>query len=157
MVFLEDSYSLLLIVHTLICFILVGSMSHQLGCVIGYTKGKFGRRKVEKRHLKISFVAYAIIYLTGALIYPAFKVYVRGAYLDVEMPWATGLFEVKEHWGAIGLALYAVCYYMRNAFDPEQERAKLFLYVPLCVFINIIVWYKIIAGIWLTILKGSWS
>ena len=155
MIFLEEAYIFLLILHTLMCFILVGSMSHNLLCLVGYVKGKFGRQKAELKYLKITLIAYAITYLFGALIYPAFRVYIRGGIFDTQMPWATGLFEVKEHWGAVALAILAACYYIRRNFDPQQERAKLFLYIPLCVIVNIVVWYKIVVGIWLTALKGT--
>jgi len=37
-----------------------------------------------------------------------------------------------------------------------EEREKLWLYVPLCFLLNVILWYKVIVGILLTILKGSW-
>ena len=108
MVFLENFYGLLLLAHLFATFVLVGSMTHNLLIVIGYVRGKFGRQKLELLYVKVSFWAYIIAYVLGVLIYPAFGVYIRGAYFDPQIPWATGLFEVKEHWGALGLALLIV-------------------------------------------------
>lgn len=156
MVFLENYYSLLLLVHLFVTFILVGSMTHNLLCVVDYLRGKFGRQKLEQLYVKVSLWAYTIVYVIGALIYPTYRIYVRHHYFDPELPWATGLFEVKEHWGALGLAMFFVYYFLRKSFQPAEEKDKLFFYVPLCLILNIILWYKIVVGCYLTLLKGSW-
>lgn len=155
MVFLENLYEVLLLAHLFATFVLVGSMTHNLLCVIKYLGGKFGSVKREWFYVRISFWTYIICYVFGVLIYPAFRVYIREDF-DTNMRWATGLFEVKEHWGAIGLGLFFVYYFLRKNFHPEQERDKLFFYVPLCFMLNIILWYKVIAGCYVSLLKGSW-
>ena len=109
-VFLENLYEFLLMVHLFATFVLIGGMTHNLLCVVKYVRGKFGRQKLEWLYLKVSLWSYVITYVFGALVYPAFRVYIRGGEtgFDKMIPWATGLFEVKEHWGAIGLALMFV-------------------------------------------------
>lgn len=156
MVFLEDWYVPLLVAHLLVTFVLVGSMTHNLLCVIGYLRGKFHKEKLELFYAGVSLWAYAAVYLLGSLIYPAFRVRIRHDYLDPNLPWATGVFEVKEHWGALGLALFFAYYLLRRSFKPSEEKEKLYLYVPLCLLLNAIVWYKVVIGCWLTSLKGSW-
>ena len=155
MVFLENYYEILLLVHLFVTFLLVGSMTHNLLVVFGYLRGKFGRQKLELRYAKWSLWSYTFVYVVGALIYPAFRVYIRGEFFDPQFPWATGLFEVKEHWGAMGLAMFFVYYYLRKSFKPSEEKQKLFLYVPLCLLLNIILWYKTIVGCYLSLMKGS--
>ena len=156
MVFLENYYEILLLVHLFATFVLVGSMTHNLFIVVGYLRGKFGRQKLEQRYVKVSLWAYTTVYVFGALIYPAFGVYIRNPYFEPQFPWATGLFEVKEHWGAVGLAMIFVYYFLRKNFQPAEEKDKLFLYVPLCLILNVILWYKVIVGCYLTVLKGAW-
>jgi len=156
MVFLENYYKVLLLVHLLVTFLLVGSMTHNFFVVIGYVRGKFGRQKLELRYVKYAFWSYIIVYVFGILIYPAFGVYIRNPYFDPQFPWATGLFEVKEHWGAVGLAMFFVYYILRKNFQPAEEKNKLFLYVPLCLILNIIIWFKVIVGCYLTVMKGAW-
>ncbi len=156
MVFLEDWYVPLLVVHLFVTFVLIGSITHNLLCVKDYVRGKFGRERLEWLYLRVSFWSYVVVYILGALIYPAFRVYIRRDYFDPNLPWATGVFEVKEHWGAIGLALFLAYYLLRRSFRPSDETEKLFLYVPLCLLLNAIVWYKVVIGCWLTCLKGSW-
>ena len=155
MVFLENYYEVLLLVHLFATFVLVGSMTHNLFIVVGYLRGKYGRQKLELYYVKVSLWAYTIVYVIGALIYPAFRVHLRSDYFDL-LRWPTGLFEVKEHWGAVGLAMFFVYYFLRKSFKPTEEKDKLFLYVPLCLLLNIILWYKIIIGCYLTLMKGSW-
>jgi amino acid transporter len=157
MVFLENFYHPLLLAHLFVTFVLAGSMTHSLFIVVGYLRGKFGRQKLEEYYVKVALWAYMIVYIIGALIYPAYRIYVRQNYFDKELLWATGLFEVKEHWGAVGLAMFVAYYFLRKSFQPAQEKDKLFLYVPLCLLLNVIVWYKIIVGCYLSLLKGSWS
>ena len=156
MVFLESFYEILLLAHLFATFVLVGSMTHNLLCVISYLRDRFGRQKLELLYNKVSFWAYIFVYVSGTLIYPAFRVYIRGDYFDPQIPWATGLFEVKEHWGAIGLALFCVYYFLRKHFQPEKEKEKLYLYVPLCFLLNLILWYKVVVGCYLSLLKGTW-
>jgi len=154
-VFLENYYEILLLVHLFATFVLVGSMTHNLLIVVGYVRGKFGRQKLEWLYVRVSLWAYVIVYVIGALIYPAFRIYIRHDFLDPQLPWATGLFEVKEHWGAVGLALLFVYYFLRKSFRPAEEKDKLFLYVALCLLLNIILWYKVIVSCYLTLLKGT--
>lgn len=155
MVFLEKFYEVLLLAHLFVTIVLVGSLTHNLLVVVKYVRGKFGRQKLELLYARVALWSYVIVYVLGALIYPAFRVYIRGQYFDPELPWATGLFEVKEHWGAVGLALFFVYYLLRKKMKPEQERDKLFFYAALCVLLNVIVWYKVVVGCYLSLLKGT--
>jgi len=154
-VILEGLYSAILMAHLLITFMLVGAMTHNLLIVVKYVRGRFGRKKLEWLYVRVMLWSYLLVYVSGALIYPAFRVHIRAGTFDPR-GWPTGLFEVKEHWGALGMALLVVYYLLRRNCDPEQERDKLWFYVPLCVIINLIVWYKVIAGCHLSNLKGSW-
>ena len=154
MVFLEKFYELLLLVHLFATFVLVGSMTHNLFVVVDYIRGRFNRQKLEWRYVRVSLWTYVIVYVIGALIYPAFRARIRPDYFD-PLEWPTGLFEVKEHWGAVGLAMFFVYYFLRKSFQPNSEKEKLFLYVPLCLLLNVIVWYKVVVGCYLSLLKGT--
>jgi len=157
-VFLENYYELLILLHLFATFVLVGSMTHNLLIVLGYLGGKFNKRRLELFYAKVGLWTYTIVYIFGALVYPAFRVYIRGGDLgfDENLRWATGLFEIKEHWGALGLAFFFVYYLLRRTFDPQAEKEKLFFYVPLCILLNVILWYKTIVGCYLSLLKGTW-
>jgi hypothetical protein len=154
-VFLANYYNFLVVLHLLATIVLVGAMTHNLLIVLRYIGGKFGRKKLEYFYVKVSLWAYAVVYAFGALAYPAFRINRRAALLDKELPWATGLFEVKEHWGALGLAFLFVYYFLRRSFQPDEEKEKLFFYVPLCLLLNVILWYKVVVGCYLALLKGA--
>jgi len=154
MIFLEDFSKFLLFLHLVAAVVLMGCLAHNLLIVVGYWRGKFRKKNVEKRHVKMAFWAYLVTFLIGALVYPTFRVRVRAEYFDESVPWATGLFEVREHWSAIGLALFIAFYFLRGKFDPETEREKLFLYTALCYILNLIVWYCATVGYYLTTLKS---
>ncbi len=156
-VFLESLFPVLLLVHLGATFFMVGAMTHNLLCVVGYLKGRFGRRHLEKRYAGWFFWSYLAVYVIGAVVYPAYRVHIDAAYFRPSLPWATGLFEVKEHWAVIGLLMVAGYHYLRGNFDPKKDRGKLALYVPLCFLLNATVWYVLIAGCWATMLKGSWQ
>ncbi len=154
-IFLERFYIILLIFHMLVTIVLAGSMTHNFFVVIGYLRGKFNRNKLELKFLKVSVWCYSIVYILGTLIYPTFRIRVRHEYFDEQLPWATGLFEVKEHWAALGMAFIVALYFLRKSFNPAEDKQKLFLYVPLCFILNISLWYIVIVSCFLTILKGS--
>ena len=156
-VFLESLYPVLLLAHLGTTFFLVGAMVHNFWCVVGYTKGRFGRRKLEKRYVKWIFWSYVAAYGIGALVYPAYKAYISYPGFRLENPWAKGLFEAKEHWAVIGLLMAGGYFHLRRNFDPSKDREKLALYVPLCFLLNAVVWYVLVAGCWLVVMKGSWS
>lgn len=154
-VFLEDYYNLLVVAHLFVTFVLVGAMTHNLLIVLKYVRGRFGKKKLEQYYLKIALWAYIVVYALGGLAYPAFKINTRERLFDAQMPWATGLFEVKEHWGALGLAFLVVYYLLRKSFEPDEEKDKLSFYVPLCLLLNVILWYKVVVGCYLALLKGG--
>jgi len=91
-IFLERFYIVLLLAHLIAAGVLAGCMTHNLLIVWKYIRGKFGRKKRELYFVRVSLWSYVIVYLFGCLIYPAFRVYFRAAYFDVDLPWATGLF-----------------------------------------------------------------
>jgi hypothetical protein len=156
-VFLEEYYNLVVVFHLLVTIVLVGAMTHNLFIVLRYVRGKFVRKKLEYYYLKVSLWAYVIVYTLGALAYPAFKINTRERLFDEHIPWATGLFEVKEHWGALGLAFFVVYYLLRRSFEPDEEKEKLWFYVPLCLLLNVILWYKVVIGCYVALLKGGVS
>lgn len=155
MIFLETISKFLLFLHLMSTIVLIGSISLNLIIIIaGYWRGKFFKKNLEKLCVKISFWTYTIVCIFGALAYPTFRVRIRYEYLDKTLPWATGLFEVKEHWSTIGFALFMAYYFLRKEFDPETEREKLFFSTLLCCILFIIIWYSASIGYYLTTLKG---
>lgn len=96
MVFLENFYEILLLVHLFATFVLVGSMTHNLLIVIGYVRGKFGRQKLEWLYVRVSLWAYTIVYVIGVLIYPAYGARIPHPYFDPKLPEPPGCLKSRN-------------------------------------------------------------
>ena len=76
----------------------------------------------------------------GAIDYLPFRLFARAQYLDVHVPWATGLFEVKEHAAAIGLALLPAYWAVwRQPAETAARRA-------FTTFLTGVVWWNFLVG-----------
>jgi hypothetical protein len=155
-VFLERLFPVLILLHLGATVFMLGAMTHQAFCVAGYLKGRYGRRALERQYGVWFLRAYAVVYLIGMLAYPAYKVHIDAAHFRPNVPWATGLFEVKEHWAVLGLAMVLGMVWLRRHFDPKKDREKMALYAPLCFLTNAVVWYVVIASCLVAMVKGWW-
>ncbi|MFO0334701.1 MAG: hypothetical protein ACK53C_06640, partial [Pseudomonadota bacterium] len=87
----------------------------------------------------------------GAVIYPTYRVDVRIPLEEMQLAWAVGVFEVKEHFGGIGLAmlpLYAWCWDDRGA---PVDRLACAVLTWLLAFI---VWFTFVSGHVINNLRG---
>ncbi|MEM1093876.1 MAG: hypothetical protein AAGJ10_04675 [Bacteroidota bacterium] len=142
-----------LYLHFLAVIVLAGSQTHNLVLVWGYWRGRF-RIPLEKRYVPIAFWSYVAVVVFGMIVYPLFRVEVRAAYFDPSLPWATGLFEIKEHVVGVGLGLFAAYVGMSRTLNPKADRRGLVLYTVLAVLLYLISWYALTAGFYLTTLRS---
>ena len=138
----------LLLLHTTAAMVCLGAITHNLVMVVGYLRGKFRRTQLEKLYVTVSFIAFLCAYLLGGIgLYPAFRVEVRHAYFDSLLPWATGLFEIKEHWASLALALFIVYYLMRRRLEPGAGNPLTKVYAVLGILLTLIIWFSAIVGL----------
>jgi hypothetical protein len=124
----------LLIVHGLVAVALLGALTHQTLATWAPARARpgsfFGRfRTVPSAAFANAVVAlYAVSAILGAVVYLYFRVDVRPV-LEQAGHWQTlGLFDIKEHFAAIGLALlpaYWVCWQQPRADEPARARTAL--------------------------------
>lgn len=101
----------LLLVHGLSGMLLAGAITHQAialwwpGPPAESAWWRSLRAVHARRYVVAVIVLFAFTVGIGTLIYVPFRIHARLEFLDAHAPWATGLFEIKEHAGAIGLAL----------------------------------------------------
>ena len=147
MVVFEPIAKILLILHTISTIILVGAVTHNFFLMIGYFRGNISRIKLHNRYVRYGFASFIFTYLlTGALIYPTFRVRVRYDYLDKNLPWLTGLFEIKEHWMSMALAIF-ISYYLLNRFlDLREDKHLVKIYSILGIILSLVIWYATIAS-----------
>jgi len=140
----------LLIIHGLVAVALLGAITHQTLAAWAPTRAPRGSFFARFRGVPpASFtnaivILYVVAGLLGALLYLRFRVVVRP---DLERAghWpALGLFELKEHFAAIGLALlpaYWICWQKKYANESAQAPAA-----ALTLILAFIVWWSFLIG-----------
>ncbi len=98
MVVFEAFAGALLFVHLVTAVVALGSAVH-----LAVRLWRGAGSAVVRLHGTLTTAAFTACYLTGCLIYPTFRVRVRAELFDGTLPWATGLFEAKEHLATLGL------------------------------------------------------
>jgi hypothetical protein len=137
---------LLLLLHGLSAMLLLGAVTHQVLALWSPAQKEpadFWRalRAVHpERYTRSVVILYCLTVLFGAANYLRFRVLVRAAYLDAHVPWATGLFEVKEHAATIGLALLPA--YWIAWRDPTAGQAQ----KALTTILTVVVWWSFLVG-----------
>src|SRR5262245_60656283 len=137
---------LLLVVHGLSAVLLLGALTHQALAVWWPAERRTPRwwdalRAVHpERYVTAVNVLFVATLLLGAVGYAPFVALARARYLDAHVPWAVGLFQVKEHAVALGLALlpaYAAAW--RQSATAGERRA-------LTTLLTLFVWWSFIVG-----------
>jgi hypothetical protein len=148
----------LLIVHGLLAVALLGAITHQALSVLtsapAHTRWTFidRFRGVDATAYATPIVVlFVITVIGGALLYPQYRVDVRPALEDMQNNAANGVFEIKEHLGAIGLGLLPVYWlFWRKPAGPDTVAARRYLTWLLAFF----VWWNFIVGHVLNNIRG---
>src|SRR5712671_3572184 len=103
---------IILILHALISVALLGAITHQAFSVARRRPAAPSRNLVDRfravnsmaftNTIILLFAAGAVV---GALLYPRYRVDVRPTLEDLQLRAANGIFEIKEHFAAVGLGL----------------------------------------------------
>jgi hypothetical protein len=136
----------LLVLHSIGAMLLLGAISHQALAVWwgrrGAARGWWSALRAvhPERYGTAVVVLFAGTMLLGTLLYPTFRSVTR-IYLDAEAPWATGLFELKEHAAAVGLALLPA--YWQAWRDPTAGPAGR---RALTTLLALLAWWNFVVG-----------
>jgi hypothetical protein len=139
----------LLIIHGLVAVALLGAITHQALAAWAPKRARpgsfFGRfRAVPSASFANAIVVlYAVSTLLGGIVYLYFRVDIRPE-LERAGQWpALGLFDLKEHFISIGLALlpaYWVCWRQPRADEPARTR------VAVTSVVAFVVWWSFLIG-----------
>ena len=149
----------LLILHGLLAVALLGAITHQALSVLAIAPAANARWSFVNRFRGVDATAYAtpivvlfvITVIGGALLYPQYRVDVRPALEDMQNSAANGVFEIKEHLGAIGLGLLPKYWlFWQRPLAPERAVARRNLTWLLAAF----VWWNFIVGEVLNNIRG---
>ncbi len=143
----------LILVHSVCAILLVVASTRHALVAIDYGRGRY---KVHVGHVFAATVAalYVATMTLGALVYPTYRYYVRGLFLDRHAPWASNLFSIKENLATIGLPLALGAFVLSRVLDPERDRVMLPGYIGLVILQTAIVWFNLLAGLWVTMMRG---
>ena len=145
---------LLLLLHGLSAMLLLGAVTHQAVAVWLPASGPQSgwwhalRAVHPERYARAVVVLFAATALLGAINYIPFRLVARAQYLDAQVPWATGLFEVKEHATAIGLALLPG--YWAVWREPKETAARR----ALTTLLTAVAWWSLLVGHIVNNLRG---
>jgi hypothetical protein len=139
----------LLIVHSLMAVALLGAITHQALSTWAHTNhrpGSFvGRFRTVRSasFAKAVVVLYSLSAILGAIVYLNFRVEIRPL-LEGAGRWPVlGLFDLKEHFVAIGLALlpaYWICWRRPDGEGSNRTRTAL------TSILAFIVWWGFLVG-----------
>jgi hypothetical protein len=135
-----------LLMHELSAMLLLGAITHQAIAVWWPASAQpagwwSAMRAVHpERYVRAVVASFCIGTLIGAINYLPFRVLARAQYLDAHVPWATGLFEIKEHAAALGLAVLPA--YWAVWRDPSETAARR----ALTTFVAAVAWWSFVVG-----------
>lgn len=148
----------LLILHGLVAVALLGALTHQsVACVRAPARAgnSFTRRYTSVNpavFAKAIIVSYVATFVLGSVIYPDYRLDVRVALSEMQLGWGIGLFEIKEHSAALGLALLPL-YYQLWKRQPQPTWAPAGRTATTLV-LAAVVWFNFMVGHLLNNFRG---
>ncbi len=151
--FLQPWAKALVLAHAAAAIVLIGASTHHLLITVGYWRGRYSVR-LGRIYAATVAVTYGITFAFGALVYPTYRYFVRGLYLDRYAPWASNLFDLKENLAALALPMALGAFALSRVMDPEQQRPLLFGYTVLVTGTGLAVWFDVVSGLLITLTRG---
>ena len=153
-IFLEGAARALILLHAAAAIVLIGASTHHAWICLLALRGK-PRPRLMRIYAAVQATAMLTTLFLGALSYPSFRYYVRGLYLDRYAPWASNLFDLKEHLAALALPLVIGAYVLGRSLDPARDRAFLPTYAALVIASAAVVWFNVISGLLITMVRAQ--
>ena len=151
-------FTTLLLFHGLISVALLGGITHQAFAVAAGRVEARGTSFIARfrgtdpaAYSTAIVVLFATVIFTGAFLYPNYRMIVRPALQALDLRAANGIFEIKEHFSAIGLVMLPAYWAAwRQPLVPEYSAAR----AGLTWILASIVWWNFIVGQLLVSIKG---
>ena len=144
--------NLLMVLHGLSSGVLAGAAIHNgwLG-YRGLRHGATPSARLTRLYPTVIAVAFVLTVGLGLLIYPTFRVDVRAGWLDQALPWATALFELKEH--GVAIAALLLTYLVPTSRGLPEHRGAVFHAAS--VGVACLISYALLIGLFVGTLRGS--
>lgn len=146
----------LLLFHMLVTVALIGAITHQALAVwwpvAGGPRSFFASFRAVRAgaYTNAVIVLYVTAVIAGGLLYPDYRIDVRTFLEAMRLKAANGVFEVKEHYAALGLGMLPVywLYWRKSLTDFAGTRKAITL------VLGFIVWWNFIVGHLLNNIRG---
>jgi hypothetical protein len=150
----------LLIVHGLLAVALLGAITHQVVSVWWPVRAVSGgfvaryRSTSSTSYVTAIVVLYLLTMVLGAVIYTHYTISARVAIIQLQLWKPYGLFEMKEHFAAIGFSvLPAYWYFWQPHVAPQYARVRAIL----TAILAFIVWWNFLIGHIINDIRGFGS
>jgi len=149
---------LMIMVHVLMAVVLLGALTHQAFSVARRPRVPDPNSMIS-RYRNVSspvftntiIVLFVATTIMGGLLYPRYRIDVRTTLEDLQLRGANGLFEIKEHFAAVGLGLLpAYWLFWRQPLVPDFASTRKYL----TWMLTFIVWWNFLVGEYLNNIKG---
>lgn len=142
-------FTFLLIVHGLLAVALLGALTHQTASVLLPSRkppasfaGRF-RAVGPAPYANAVVVLYVATFVLGGIIYPEFRVSIRGVIEELGSRPVMGVFELKEHFAVVGLVLLpAYRWLWRAPLAGAQDRAR----TAVTTVVAFVTWWGFLVG-----------
>ena len=146
----------LLILHGLCAVFMLGALTHQ-AMSVWWPPGP-GQRSLFASFRAVRSAAYTntivVLYVAtatlGSILYPTYRIAVRVVLEDMRLNAANGIFELKEHFVALGLGMLpAYWYYWKRPPGGSATAQRV-----LTLILALIVWWAFLVGHVLNNIRG---
>jgi hypothetical protein len=151
--------SVLLIIHGILAVLLLGAITHQaIGAVWPATKRGSGffnavRSVNGMNYTNAVIMLYIVTFVLGTIIYPTYRLNVRTVLQEYHFFKPEGMFELKEHFLATGLALLPAYWYLWHQ-GKEGSRTARAVVTSILAFA---VWWGFLTGHIINNIRGFGS
>jgi hypothetical protein len=149
-VFLEGFGLPLLVTHTLFASLLLFASMRQAILGVRWWRGQAVDVAAVRTWGRASLLGYLACFALGLLLYPHFRVHVRGLVLDRVAPWASNLFDMKEGFATLAFPL-ALGLFLASRKDGEGARGA---FAAQALALAGLVVFACVAGMIVTATKG---
>ena len=153
MVIAQSCATLLIIAHAAAAIVLIGASTHNAIVALQLLRGRYNAR-LGRIYGTVVAISYGVTFALGAITYPAFRVLVRGGYLDEHAPRAVVVFDMKENFAALGLAIACAVFVMSRVVTSKNDRCFVIATIAFAVAIAAIVWFNLFSGLWITMVRS---
>jgi hypothetical protein len=150
----------LLLVHGLLAVALLGAITHQVVSVWWPVRAPAGnfvaryRAAASTTYVGAVVVLYLVTMVLGAVIYTHYTISARVAIIQLQLWKPYGLFEMKEHFAAIGFGILPAYWYFWQPKVADQYARVRVLLTSILAFI---VWWNFLVGHFINDIRGFGS